>query len=109
VLTLQTQLDLRDLLHPAVQPGAKLEHTWPDDPVYVDIGTRGSQRLAWTIGKEEHSQTLGLDDSDISTVKFSSLSDSLPRIELQIRTGQSVAVANEIGWWRSENDTETRE
>ncbi|MEZ6081187.1 MAG: hypothetical protein R3C56_37620 [Pirellulaceae bacterium] len=40
MLTLQTQLDLRNLLHPAVQPGAKLEHTWPDDPVYVDFGTR---------------------------------------------------------------------
>ncbi|MEZ6151985.1 MAG: ThuA domain-containing protein [Pirellulaceae bacterium] len=109
VLTLQTQLDLRNLLHPAVQPGAKLEHTWPDDPVYVDFGTRGSQRLAWTIGKELHSQSLGEDDSDISTLRFSSLSDSLPLVELQIRTGQSATVANEIGWRRSEDDTETRE
>ncbi len=36
-LTLETQLDLRDLVHPAVQPGSKLDHEWPDDVVILKI------------------------------------------------------------------------
>ncbi|MEO8269584.1 MAG: ThuA domain-containing protein, partial [Aureliella sp.] len=109
VMTLHTQLDLRNLIHPAVQPGAELGHAWPDDPIYVDFGTRGSQRLAWTVGEEKYSTTLGEDDSDLSTVKFSSLGDPLPHVELHFSTGQSDAITNTIVWRRSENDTQTRE
>lgn len=32
-LTLETRLDARDLVHPAVQPGAKLDHQWPDERI----------------------------------------------------------------------------
>ncbi len=34
-LTLETQLDLRNLIHPAVQPGSKLDHEWPSEEVYL--------------------------------------------------------------------------
>lgn len=35
-LTLKTQLDLKDLLHPSVQPGSKLDYEPASDTVFVD-------------------------------------------------------------------------
>jgi len=34
-LRLRTKVDLRDMLRPAVQPGAKLDHDWPEEKVSV--------------------------------------------------------------------------
>ena len=36
-LTLETSLDLRDMLRPAVQPGAKIDYAWPAEEVTVAI------------------------------------------------------------------------
>ncbi len=45
-LTLETQLDLRNLLHPAVQPGSKLDHEWPSESVeLLVIGAGTKQRM----------------------------------------------------------------
>ncbi|MBS0204916.1 MAG: ThuA domain-containing protein [Planctomycetes bacterium] len=33
MLTLETKLDVRDLVQPAVQPGSKLDHEWPEEVV----------------------------------------------------------------------------
>src|SRR5262249_59673984 len=35
-LTLRTQLDLWQMLRPAVQPGSKLDHTWPPEEVTLE-------------------------------------------------------------------------
>jgi putative heme-binding domain-containing protein len=37
VLTLSGQLDLGSMLHPAVQPGSKLDYAYPDESVSVDF------------------------------------------------------------------------
>lgn len=36
-LTLDTKLDMRDLIHPAVQPGSKLDHQWPDKEIQIVV------------------------------------------------------------------------
>src|SRR5262249_26334403 len=36
-LVLRTQLDLWQMLRPAVQPGAKIDYTWPEERVLVDF------------------------------------------------------------------------
>ena len=45
-LTLETQLDLRNLLHPAVQPGSKLDHEWPDETIHLLVEGTGK---GWPI------------------------------------------------------------
>jgi putative heme-binding domain-containing protein len=41
-LTLRTRVDLRDLLRPAVQPGAKLDYEWPPEKVELGISATGA-------------------------------------------------------------------
>jgi putative heme-binding domain-containing protein len=45
-LTLRGQLHLWQMLRPAVQPGAKLDHTWPPKQVTLTFRARG--KLAWS-------------------------------------------------------------
>ena len=40
-LRLRTQVDLRDMLRPAVQPGATLDHEWPAEKLILDVVTVG--------------------------------------------------------------------
>jgi putative heme-binding domain-containing protein len=40
-LRLRTQLDLRDMLRPAVQPGARLDHEWPTEKLVLELVTVG--------------------------------------------------------------------
>lgn len=37
-LTMESQIDLRDLTRPAVQPGAKLDHAWPAEDYTIYVG-----------------------------------------------------------------------
>ncbi len=45
VLTLRSQLDLWQMLHPAVQPGAKLDYEYPPETVTVILKSSGSLKL----------------------------------------------------------------
>lgn len=38
-LTLETKIDVRDLLHPAVQPGSKIDHQWPEEQIKFRISS----------------------------------------------------------------------
>ena len=59
VLTLQTQLELHNMLRPAIQPGASIDYEWPDEIVTVKIastqeiivqaGTTGDQPTALPV------------------------------------------------------------
>jgi putative heme-binding domain-containing protein len=44
-LTLRTRLQLRDMLRPAVQPGAKLDHAWPAEEVAVLVHSNGTAQV----------------------------------------------------------------
>jgi putative heme-binding domain-containing protein len=39
-LTLKTQLNLTDMLRPAVQPGSRIDYEWPPEEVTVDFASR---------------------------------------------------------------------
>ena len=48
VLTLSGQLDLRSMLHPAVQPGSKLDYEYPPEIVRVEFSTGAPLTLSAT-------------------------------------------------------------
>jgi len=114
-LTLQTQLDLRDLLHPAVQPGSQLDHEWPDESIRIHLEIPGARRLTWTIGDKAHERSTPSDALLDFAPEFSSTSDALPRVTLLIQTGeqnrndQLAVKLNRIGWSRSDEDAHIRE
>src|SRR5262249_31950607 len=56
-LRLRAQLELTDMLRPAVQPGSRLDYEWPPETVAVRVGTNGTLRLA-APGAKETSFTL---------------------------------------------------
>lgn len=87
-LTLQTQLDLRDLLHPAVQPGSKLDHEWPEELIRIRFVESGIRRVAWTVGDKSEEKAFPNDDSAEWIAEFSSTGDLLPSIALTIKTGR---------------------
>ena len=86
-LTLQTQFDLRDLLHPAVQPGSKLDHEWPEEQIRIRFSEPRMQSIAWTVGDKKEERSFPTDDSAQLVAEFSSTSELLPRVTLTIRTG----------------------
>jgi len=87
-LILETRLDARDLVHPAVQPGAKLDHQWPEERVEFILNS-------------DHGMTLEIDGKSYSTPKdqsagnasltysFSSATPFLP-MRIRIATGRDV-------------------
>lgn len=89
-LTLQTQLDLRNVLHPAVQPGSKLDHKWPEEQIRIHFGVPGLQRMAWRVAGKTEERLFAASDSAGSVVEFSSTSDLLPSITLTLKTGKQV-------------------
>ena len=114
-LTLQTQLDLRDLLHPAVQPGSRLDHEWQDESIRIHLEIPGARRLTWaTSGKMQERLVRSDVPLDLSP-ELSSAGDALPGVTLLIKTGeesgaeQPTVKLKKIGWSRSAQDAQIRE
>lgn len=112
-LTLQTQLDLRNLVHPAVQPGSELAHEWPDEPVRVRLGIPGTQELSWTLGDKTETKTSSDGGLSAFTLELPSNGDTLTRISLSVRTGKraeaSEVESESVGWLRHDDNFGVRE
>lgn len=105
-LELSTQLDLRDILRPAVQPGAKLDYQWPTELVEILITGASDVSInsdaAHTITKDPQSQNShlvkfsepidDLMDLHITTV-IPAKSSAKPNLDIAVRT-------NEDSSWR---------
>ena len=91
VLTLRTQVDVRDLVHPSVQPGTKLDHEWPVEKVRVRVTS--NQNLEGGSG-----QATAGDEAEVS-LTFDALSNTSPPIPVEVRmtTGGSPATLR-IRW-----------
>ncbi|MBC8114830.1 MAG: ThuA domain-containing protein, partial [Candidatus Saccharimonas sp.] len=100
-LTLETQLDLRNLLHPAVQPGSKLDHEWPDEPIRVNFTMRGARSLKWTVGEKTREKILGGEGLVGFAPEFTNTADVLPRIKLVFQTGEPGIESQSVEWFRS--------
>lgn len=49
-LTLRTQLVLKDLLRPAVQPGARIDYSWPEEHATLTFRSRAEIRVQLSTG-----------------------------------------------------------
>lgn len=99
-LELRTQLDLKSMLRPAVQPGAVLDYEWPAERTTVTVNSPQLLELrAWPAGSEgqvivEHGQQLQLTAPADPA--------SLIPLELSLRTGPG-SVQAEITWHTNED------
>ena len=109
-LTLETQLDLRNFLHPAVQPGSKLDHEWPSEDVYllVEPAENSGQRVQIFVDgvlKGGDKVTIEKDDqgNNIASVERTPVKlvpDKQPtaRIKIVVGTEDGLPLGN-IGLW----------
>lgn len=87
-LTLETKLDVRDLVHPAVQPGAKLDHQWPEEP--VELILRSDHALSLDIAGQLHTVKASQPAAMASVShSFASTAQWLP-LRIRIVTGGEV-------------------
>ncbi|MFM9065183.1 MAG: ThuA domain-containing protein [Pirellula sp.] len=68
-LTLNTQLDLRGIYRPKIQPGAKIDYQWPEEIVTLKLGAKGresNESLNLSVGLfvAEHTLLLDIDRQD---------------------------------------------
>ncbi len=104
-LTLETQLDLRNLLHPAVQPGSKLDHEWPSETIGLEIegaGTKSQPLQVFLDGTLKTVLESGAADGDHANTILSTvlrISDKAKSVRLKIVVGTNdTAPVNSVNW-----------
>ncbi len=98
-LTLTTRLDISSMLRPAVQPGAKLDYTWP--PEVTTVAWRSRQTFALTTARGK----AGIASATQQEVSFPP--DQMEPIEITLRltTGGDLELTTD---WRTNEDERGR-
>jgi putative heme-binding domain-containing protein len=85
-LTLRTRLNLTDLLRPAVQPGSKLDHTWPAEKATLVFAASGSLTVN---GREQTRLTLSPKPNELVPVEVVlTVADGVPSLSLSYHTAE---------------------
>ena len=117
-LTLETQLDLRNLLHPAVQPGSKLDHEWPSEEITIEFGATGVPRPiirgVFVDGVQRAKDTITLSEPDANGARAVSLEhahftlrpdrEPTPRLKIVVTTQDGLPI-DEVNWWSDTVDS----
>ncbi|WP_158222864.1 c-type cytochrome [Rhodopirellula sp. MGV] len=90
-LTMNSKLDLEQLLRPVVQPGSKLDFQWPDEIVTVDV----NQNVTLAISDGDASQRVFTGIDQLVPVTLSALLPSDETVSTAIRYS-----TNEDSRWR---------
>lgn len=90
-LTMESQFDVRDLTRPAVQPGAKLDHAWPEEEVTISINS--DTALDVTIDGKRN-QVDGYYGHEVNSLR----SKPLP-IRIRFETGAEIPAIH-INWYQ---------
>ena len=91
-LTLETQLDLRNLLHPAVQPGSKLDHEWPVGQALLHFHGDLAEPVSVTGGGQPKVEVDQREDFLICNVHVKEPFDEPTRIKLKVQTGEDLGL-----------------
>ena len=83
-LSLKTLLDLRLMLHPAIQPGSRIDHEYP--PERVKLAFRSRSRFTVRIGEEPPITAAG-GDAEYAAEVFAAGGDRIP-VSVAIRSGE---------------------
>ena len=99
-LTLETKLDVRDLVHPAVQPGSKLDHEWPEEQIRIEAKSNvpivlqevAVQAASSTIDRVERPDALTVSSKATQPVhvRLRIATGGVPSLHVNFRTATSV-------------------
>ena len=98
-LTMESQFDVRDVTRPAVQPGAKLDHTWPAEEYSISIASDAP--IEATIDGQKTT------DSDSVTQFVSSLRTKPLPIRIRLATGEGISTVRVFWYQERLNDART--
>jgi putative heme-binding domain-containing protein len=94
-LKLRAQLDLSQMLHPAVQPGAKLEYEYPPEIVTVTLKSAAKMKVASTV------KVQNVNEHEVRLTTEAGRKDWLP-LEINLNTGSGESNL-EISWITNED------
>jgi putative heme-binding domain-containing protein len=95
-LTLRAQLDLSQLLHPAVQPGSRLDYPYPQETVTVTFESTSELRLVASVGNSIAGRKVSF--------TLTPEQDRLVPLELQLQTGGGSAASLRVSFTTNEDD-----
>jgi putative heme-binding domain-containing protein len=81
-LSVRTLLDLKDMLRPAVQPGATIDYAWPTETVKVEFIANGRVQLGG-LSAGINATNAG----DVASISVSAVGDKAIPVELKLQTG----------------------
>lgn len=102
-LTLRTQLDLKDMLRPAVQPGSKLDYEYPPEAPTVVFGTTAPATLNVATAVSAATVTPA-DDGRKSSVALPADADKLVPMELTLKSVGGATPTLTVSWTTNEDD-----
>jgi putative heme-binding domain-containing protein len=106
-LTLRGQLDLTDMLRPAVQPGSKIDYEYPpESPTVTFYAASPKAKLSLTIAKASGAQ-LAKTNTD-SHIAFTVPADAKKLIPVEIRLTKESGRASLSAEWTTNEDNRPR-
>jgi putative heme-binding domain-containing protein len=98
-LILRTQLNLRDMLRPAVQPGSTIDYEWPPERVTLTLRSRSEFRVK--SGSQPETSAKAIGGSFLQEISF----DAAERVPLEIRLPTNADGADlQVTWHTNEDD-----
>ncbi|MCA9034348.1 MAG: ThuA domain-containing protein [Planctomycetaceae bacterium] len=116
ILTLETQLNLHDMLRPAIQPGASIDYAWPDEIVTVTVtSTQQIVVQATTSGAQPTDLAVrcGTTPDGIYTAVFESPANVKEPIRLTVEMttaarGDEAPIPGLTMYWHTNEDSSPR-
>lgn len=105
-LSFETQIDLRDLLRPEVQPGSEIAYEWPAERATVRLRLPIGTSVDFKVGEWFVLPDAGADDRYLvieGTIDAREATE-IP-IRLSMATGPRRMLDLQVSWWTSEDDT----
>jgi len=102
-LTLLTQIDLKDMLRPAVQPGSKLDFEYPPEAPIVAFATSGSGTLSVSTTSNAATVTPMTNGHQVN-VGLPAEADKLLPVELKLKITRGGTPTLTSSWTTNEDD-----
>ena len=103
-LRLRTQVDLRDMLRPAVQPGATLDHEWPAEQLVLDVVTVGETTNKVLVNGQPPTGAM----SSGSFRSMFDLTNQVYQVEVEVDRRQILGPINVETWFSSDEERRHR-
>lgn len=102
-ITLCGQLDLRDMLRPAIQPGSKIDYEYPPESVTVTCRTKSSLASCRIVALRANGSDQSVEDGEAARFTIAPNAAKLVPIELYLKKGRGPASLS-IEWTTNEDN-----